>query len=248
MNVNTTILEDIGLTHAQIETYLALIELGETTTGAIIQKSKLQNSVIYNALNQLIEKGLVNFIIKGKTKHFSATNPENLIRFLDDKRERLKEILPEIIAKQKEGQEKQEAVVYYGWKGTYTAFNFILETLKEKEDYIGFAAGTGEQYSEQSKRFFEQFQKKRAEKKYRVELIANEEDRESIYKYNYGKNFGKPVYKFVNGYAPKGMIIFSDYTLTVALGENPVAVIIKSKQIAESNKRFFYKMWEMAKP
>ena len=55
MEIDTSILEDIGLTNAQIKVYLSLLELGETTSGPLIKKSKLQNSVVYNALNQLIQ-------------------------------------------------------------------------------------------------------------------------------------------------------------------------------------------------
>ena len=86
MTIDTSILEDIGLTNAQIKTYLALLELSETTTGPVIKKSGLQNSVVYNALSQLIEHGLVTFVLKGKRKYFSATSPKNLVKYVGDKK------------------------------------------------------------------------------------------------------------------------------------------------------------------
>ncbi|MFC1753776.1 TrmB family transcriptional regulator, partial [Thermoproteota archaeon] len=226
MAIDTSILKDIGLTNAQIMVYLALLELGESTSGPVIRKSKLQNSVVYNALNQLIEHGLVTFVLRGKRKYFSAENPKNLIRFVEDKKERIEELVPQLVIRQKLAKSKQEARVFLGWKGIYNAFNQILEELPKGSDYIGFAGGFEEQYTEESKRFFREFQKKRNKKQYKIKLIANETSREQVRKYEYYDRFGKPEYRFVPGFAPVGVIIFGDNVLNVAFEETPVAVII----------------------
>jgi len=248
MVLETSILEDVGLSKAQIKVYLALLELGETTSGPVIRKSRLQNSVVYNALNQLMEKGLATFVIKGKTKHFSATDPKSLIQFIEDKKEKIESLIPQLIQKQKLAKIKQEAKVFLGWRGVYNAFNHILEVLPPGSEYIGFAAGFEEQYSEETKRFFKEFQKKRANKKYKIKLIANEASRKNIEEYEYYPKFGKPEYRFVDGFAPIGVIIFDDQVLTVAFEEKPVAILVTSKQIAESHRRFFNAMWKVAKP
>ena len=63
--MDISILEDIGLTNAEIKVYLALLELGSSTAGPILEKSKLQNSVVHMTLNKLIDKGFVTFIKEG---------------------------------------------------------------------------------------------------------------------------------------------------------------------------------------
>lgn len=247
MPINTSSLEDIGLTKAQIKVYLALLELGETTSGPIIKKSQLQNSVVYNALSQLIEQGLVTFVIKGKTKYFSPADPKNLIRFIEDKKEKIEDLIPQLLAKQKLAKQKQTASIFLGWKGIYNAFNFILETLPKGSEYIAFAAGFEEQYTEESKQFFREFQKKRDLMKYKVKLITNESARQQVKKYEYYSKFSKPEYRFVPDLAPLGVIIFGDNVMNVSFGEHPVAIINTSKQIAESYRHFFYSMWKIAK-
>lgn len=246
MSIDTTVLEEIGLTNAQIKVYMCLIELGETTTGPLIRKSGLQNSVVYNSLSHLIEKGLVTFVSKGKRKYFSATNPKSLINFIEDKKERIEKLMPELIAKQKI-EEKQSASIFLGWKGIYNAFSYILEVLPKGSEYIGFAAGFEGQYNEEVTQFFREFQKKRANMRYKVKLIVNESARKQVKKYNYYSKFGKPEYRFVQGFAPVGVIIFRDNILNVAFDEVPIAVIITSKQIAESYRRCFYAMWKIGK-
>src|SRR3989344_8581739 len=153
MNVDANVLEEIGLTHAQSVVYLTLLDLGQTTSGPLIEKSKLQNSVVYNALNQLTDQGFVTFILKGKRKYFSAVDPKRLITYIDDKRENLKSILPLLTSKHTEKKVKQEARVFTGWKGVYTAFMTIIETLPAGAEYIGFGAGFEEQFSDEAKKF-----------------------------------------------------------------------------------------------
>jgi len=64
--MDVSILEDLGLRKAEISAYIALLELGSSSAGKILQKSKLQNSVVHRSLNSLMEKGLVTHIFLGK--------------------------------------------------------------------------------------------------------------------------------------------------------------------------------------
>ena len=248
MVVDTSVLKDVGLTNAQIKIYVTLLELGESSSGNIIKRSSLQNSVVYNALNQLIKKGLVAFVLRGKIKHFSATNPDFLLKLLDDKREKITELIPKLVIKQELSKLRQEARVFLGWKGVYAAFNYILDTLSKGSDYIGFAAVFETEEKEEVKQFFREFQKKRDLMKYKIKLIVNESLRKQIKSYEYYSKFGKPEYRYVHELAPPGIIIFGDNILNVSFGENPIAIITTSKQIADSYKSFFNNMWGIAKP
>ena len=52
--MDLSILEDLGLTHAEIKVYVALLELGSSTAGPLINKSQLHNSVVHRAITSLI--------------------------------------------------------------------------------------------------------------------------------------------------------------------------------------------------
>ena len=64
------LLAEIGLTERESKVYLALLELGSTTTGPLVKKSEVPNSKVYEILESLQNKGLVSWITKGKTKYF----------------------------------------------------------------------------------------------------------------------------------------------------------------------------------
>jgi sugar-specific transcriptional regulator TrmB len=242
--IDTEILEDLGLSNSEVKVYLSLLELGETTSGPLLQKSGLQNSVVYNALNHLIEKGLVSFVLKGKRKYFQATDPKNLVDFIETKKKRLVEVLP-LLAKKHE-QNKHEVKLFVGWKGVYSAFNYIIEHLPKNSEYLGFAAGAEEQFSKETKTFFEIYNRKRSEMNYDVKLIANSSARKTIASYKYEKGQKKPQYRFVEGIAFNGIIIFDDKVLQVAFEEEPIAVIISSKVMADSFRKVFLSYWNKA--
>ncbi len=47
---------------------------------------------------------------------------------------------------------------------------------------------------------------------------------------------------------PTGVIIFGNKVATIVWRETPTAFVIKSKQVADSYKKFFEDMWKIAKP
>ena len=246
--LETSVLRDIGLTNAQIKIYLTLLEFGNSKAGKLIKKSELQSSVVYNALSNLIEHGLVSFVKKDNVKFYNATNPENLVLFIEDKRNKIKELVPKLIKKKEEAYKlEQDARVYIGWKGVYHAYNKILDILPKGEEYIAFGAGFQEQHNEETVNFFKEFRKKRSIMKYDIKLILNESARKQYENYGWYKEFGLPSRKFVPGFAPIGLTIFGNYVLQVAFGDEPIAVLMHSRLIADAHRRSFYAMWKIAK-
>ena len=76
--MDISILEDIGLTNAEIKVYLSLLELGTASAGPIIEKSGLQSSVVHMTLNKLIDKGFVSFVKEGKRNYYQSSNPKHI--------------------------------------------------------------------------------------------------------------------------------------------------------------------------
>src|SRR3989344_2592275 len=98
--MNTQILEDIGLTNAEIKVYLALLELGSSTSGPIIEKSQLQSSVVFTTLSRLTDKGFVSAVKEGKRNYYQASDPKHIVEYINEKKENFESILPQLLAKQ----------------------------------------------------------------------------------------------------------------------------------------------------
>ncbi len=91
-------LEALGLNQKEAKIYLALLELGETTVARIAKKSKIQRTTIYDVINSLKEKGLVSITPKNKKKCYTASDPRQLEEKLEERKNILKSILPELLS------------------------------------------------------------------------------------------------------------------------------------------------------
>ncbi len=238
------ILEEIGLTDSQIIVYTTLLELGQTKSGNIIKIAQIAGSVVYRALDDLIQKGLVTFIIKSKTKYFSATEPKNIMHLWEDKKSKLADLIPEL-ENISLSQNQPETKMFIGWKGIQTAFNSVLEILPKGSEYLAFALGSNKNEPKSVKVFFENYQLKRIKMKYKVKLIVNRSDK-NVFETRF-KNVKNWQIKYVNDFAPRGIGIYGDTVLIASFEDIPTAVMINSKQIANSFRFMFDAIWKIKK-
>src|SRR3989338_463264 len=74
------VLEQVGLSKNETKVYLALLEIGAATAGEIASQAKIHRTNVYDAMERLLEKGLVTFTTDDHdSRVFDATSPENLI-------------------------------------------------------------------------------------------------------------------------------------------------------------------------
>ena len=246
------VLYQLGLTKSEVKVYITLLELGSSTTGPIMDKAKVSSSKIYGILGRLIEKGLVSFIIKSKTKYYRASSPESLLDYVNEKedeirnqKQQVKNMIPELKLKQKLLENKQEAQIYMGWKGLMNAFNFILEDLKNGDEYIAFSQAQREEDSKEVKLFFIQYQRKREEKKLKVKLIADKSQK-NVFNNEPYKKFKNFNVKYIEN-SPPGIVISRNNIFISTFEIIPVGVVITSKEISDSFRKYFYNEWEKAK-
>jgi len=238
--MDVTPFEDIGLTNAEIKAYIALLELGITKVGAVIEKSGLQSSVVHNCLHKLQEKGLVSYMKKGQIKHYKATDPNNFVNFIDEKKRNFKKILPELLLKQKLAEDRNEAVIYEGWKGV---MNMIVESIKNSkkgDEYLFFSADI-KPINQEIQDFFRKFDPKRKAKGLIVKGIALTKLRH-LFEDRVKRGFMQM--KYSEQPIPPNMSICNDNVALFNWGEKPVAYLIYSKQLAEKYRNFFYSIWD----
>ena len=84
-------LQEADLTGNEAKIYLALLELGSALAGEITKKSGINRTNVYDALDRLIEKGIVSYVITANRKYFEATNPERIISYLEEKENAIKD-------------------------------------------------------------------------------------------------------------------------------------------------------------
>jgi sugar-specific transcriptional regulator TrmB len=245
--MDTKLLEDIGLTKGEIAVYFALLELGSSTVGPIVDKSRVSSSKAYNILERLIHKGLVSHVIKENTKYFDAASPKRILDYMKEKEKQLNEqtnnvekIMPELLLKQKMVR-KQQVNVFEGIKGIKTVREKSLRELKKGDEFyiLGASASSNERLHD----YWLNYHKRRSEQGIKVKLLMNQdsptadlEDRNHI-----SNTFAK--YMPINASTPSWIEIYKDRTVIGVPTENPVAVEIENQDVAKSFKSYFEALW-----
>lgn len=243
--MDVSILEDLGLTQAEIKVYLALLELGNSSAGAILQKSGLQNSVVHRALNSLIEKGLISYILEGKKKIYQATNPENFHDFINDKTRKFDEILPELKKKQQISKSPSFAEVFKGKRGINQLYTTLLNS--GGKEYNTFGGGSQVTYDVMGENWWRNLHAKRISKRIRCRQVFDETIR------SFGNELKKKTITKIK-FLPKGYaqlqetVIIGDYVGIAIFTENPYGVLIKDKVVADGYRKQFEILWNKATP
>ena len=232
-----SVLEDLGLSKGEVKVYVVLLGLGPTKVGRIIEKSGMASSAVHNSLNSLIAKGLISYLKTGKIKFYQAVPPKQLINFIDDKKNRVLGILPELELKEKLATEKQEAEIFKGMKGIMAMLNLLIEDAKKGDEYLFFAINVDKQ-NEEIQKFFISYDIKRKDKGLNVKGLAPA----SLKKLFEERKILRM--KYPDFPIPSNTSICNNKIALFSWGEKPVGYLIGSQQIAELYKDFFRQIWE----
>jgi len=252
--MNTAVLEEIGFTKGEIKVYFTLLDLGNTTSGPIILKSRVARSKVYEILERLKEKGLVTESIQRNTKYFQAASPERILDYIKNKEVQLKKdensflkLLPELINKQNFKGEPQEAKVYVGIEGIKTLYQEILNQFSKGDEYLAMTFSNSSLDNPSIIGMFQKFHQKRGETKAKAKILSNNQDTLTIEKMNYSST---PLYEFriTKQVLPTGIAIAKNMVITFNWGKNPTAFVINCKENANQYRKFFYDTWKEAKP
>ncbi len=242
--MDISILEELGLTHSEIKVYTTLLELGSSSAGLILDRSNLQNSVVHRALNSLINKGLINFILEGKIKKYQATDPENFYNFIEDKKRKFEQILPELKLKQKMAKNYEQATVFKGKRGINELYNLLLNS--GGKEYNTFGGGSSVTYQIMGETWWKNLHSKRIAKKIKCRQIFDETIR------NFGNELNKKPLtkiKFLSREFEQlqETIIIGDNLGIAIFTKNPYGILIKDQLVTEGYRKQFEILWKEAK-
>lgn len=243
--MDTKLLRDIGLTETEIKVYLALLGLGTTSAGRIVEETGVYRKNLYDALNKLVEKGLVTYVIENKIKFFQPKNPDNLMTYLDEqktkvdeKKSEIEKLLPELKSKFTSLTPEIESEIYRGTEGIKT---ILKQCLDYKEVLMIGATGDVEN---RLPYFWPHYNKKREKLKCKWKLLLTYEARNKpITKSKYYEY--KILPKILSGM--NVIYIYGDYVANVLWLEKPMAFVIRHKTLADNYRKYFDYLWKSVK-
>ena len=254
--MNSEVLKEIGLTDSESKVYLALLELGDSTRIDLVKKSKIAGSKIYEVLEKLQEKGLASVYLKNKIKHFKPTNPNQILSFLESKKEKIiniekkaKLILPQLLLSYNSSIEDEEVEVLSGIKGLEVIFREQIDTLK-KDDIcyvISGTWGTGEEQESLVQTFFEKIHLMRENKKIKTKMLFNLKQKDTTEKLYSSKRFPLTTTRYIEHASPVAINLYKDRTVVIIFGKKISSICISSQDVSNSFLEYFNMLWGQAK-
>lgn len=244
-----SVLKRIGLTEGEVRVYLALLELGSSTTGPIIEQSGITSSKVYLILERLGQKGLVSQILKNNVKWFQIADPNRILEYLHDRMSELrfdeakvKEVLPVLRARKNLLTHEQETSMFEGPRGLRSARLEFISDMKAGDEYLVFGS---EELDEKAARTIRSIHADNEERGIRTRLIYRMEKAQAQRLF---KRYPLTKVRIVKDILPSSVAITEDKVLLMAHGERPIQVLIKARPIARSYNMFFESIWENATP
>ena len=242
-------LKQIGLTEGEAKAYLALLKIGSSSAGKIVKESGVSYSKIYEVLGRLLEKGIISYNIKQKTKYFQAIEPERLLDFLNKKEIELKEnkrllgkIIPEL-QNLKDKKDLQESEIFTGINGIKTAYEILLKDADYKNPLLYFYI-YDQRYVSTLDLFYSQLFHYFRKLNIKLRGISTIDFKNSKY---YSKPPGFVDLRFIDFPLPSTIDLYKDKILQTIWGENPTGILINSKEVADNYRRYFNEVWKVAK-
>ncbi len=227
------VLKQLGLTDSEVDVYLDLVIHGDSLASEIASRSKITRTYVYDALEHLIDKGIISYVLKNNRKIFQARAPDKLIEYveykeklLEKQKQDIKKLVPELKKLQTPKLNKPVVEVLEGPEGLKTALNDIV---KEGHEIYAWG-GTDESYKYLPEFILKKYIREKAEKKIKTIQLYSEGKLplEGLFYKNIKipKEYSAPV--TVGTYGKKTVLfIWTDI---------PVIVLIDSKEVADSFK------------
>lgn len=240
------LLKEFDLTDSETKLYLKLLNVGSGTASSIAKKAKVHRRLAYDNFKSLSQKGLVSYVDKENKRIYKPVNPKRLEELIDERRKNLKELeekletaLPNLIAKYKsKGKESREVKILEGKEGIKTLFN---DEIRQGEKI--YLIGTPKESEEILKYFLPGYTRKRKEKEIKIKGIFEHKMKEIVKKKkSIEAQFLPKDYK-----SDVSISIYGNKTGIIFWIEEPLVIMIKDEEAANSFMNYFKLIWEAAR-
>lgn len=247
-------LKKIGFSDKEASIYIQLIRLGAQPVSVIAERAQINRTTTYDIIESLIKKGLISSIKKDGITHFKALDPKQLLSYLEREKvehvkqlekqqKEIEDLLPALISLENPESTKPKVSFYEGEKGMRQAYE---DTLTSNETILAYA--NVEEMHKGLPNFFPEYYRRRSiKKKIHVKCIApNNKTSKERYKQDKKENREMvliPQAKY--DFSPE-INIYEDKVLYTSWREK-MAILIKSKEIADFHKKMYKLCWQQAK-
>lgn len=126
-------LKELGLTDNEIKVYLILLENGILNPTKIAEKTGMHRSYIYDTLERLLDRGVINTVLVNNKKHYQPVDPKVLRETFELKLRKLNAILPNLSGLFQATKEETRVELHRGKRVYRTLLKYLIANMKKND-------------------------------------------------------------------------------------------------------------------
>lgn len=242
------ILESIGLDSNQSKLYVAGLQIGTAPASDYAKTTGINRITAYNMLEELVQRGYFTVVKKVRAKWYAPVAPEYVALEARKNADAMERALPELRSLQGSTYRKPRVRFFEGWEGVRHVYD---DTLTAESEVLNFAnSGVVRKYWP---KYDEEYVDERVKRGIRLRGIApndvagrrvHGEDTEKLREIRLVPDTDFDFTNEINIYDSKVAICSFDSGLKGS--GDMFAVIIESKEVAETQRQIFEMAWRYA--
>lgn len=235
-------LKELGLTDNEVRIYLLLLKQGMMNPSEISQKLGLHRGYIYDALERMQEKEVVNSILKANKKHYQATSPENIVELLRLKLENFQKIVPDLKKIMEITKEDTKVELHKGRRVYRTLLKDMMAAKKIREEALLIGVDEDTLINEVEPIYLKQYLNYIKIKNIKERIIIKKGSRRLKYK---NLEYRELDEKYIGKTA---QIIYGNKVAIFILGIPYYLIVIENKEVVDTYRRQFELLWKISIP
>lgn len=240
-------LSALGLSKNESIIYSTLLRLGTVQAGPLVKETRLHRMLVYEALDNLSERGLISVVHKKNIKVFQASDP---ILLLDQAR-KIDEIAKAVVPELRKLQKNQDVVTVrtlIGREGFITNLQEVIESASRQKDktmcIIGGAKDSN--FYDTIGDWYDSYTKFLEKCKVKKRLLAPESFSD-IFKERFASEDGTILCTLPHGLTSPTYTRITEEMVTIEMYEPHITIIqIRNKAVARGYLDSFELLWKSA--
>ena len=233
-------LKELGLTDNEIKVYLILLEHGVLNPTKLAEKTGLHRSYIYDTLERLLDKGIINTVLVDNKKNYQPVDPKALREIFELKLRQLDTILPQLSGLFQSTKEETRIELHRGKRVYRTLIKDLLANIKKNE--VVYLLGVDENILETVEPIY---------LKQYFNIIKDKNIKEKIIIARGGKKLDEEhlEYREIDPkYLDETTVVIYQSKVFIFIWGTPYHLItIESPKVANTYRKQFEIMWNIAK-
>ncbi|MFZ6015458.1 MAG: TrmB family transcriptional regulator [Patescibacteria group bacterium] len=233
-------LRKLGLQKSEITIYLFLLQNGLSGPPEISRATGIARPNCYTTLQSLKASNFIEERRYGKRKKYSPKNPDNILNFIESKKQILNSLLPDLNAMHASKSGKPSVIFYEGFEEIKQLYNQTLEA----EVAYGLAS-TNKLFKQNPDFFADHLKRCKARNMIFYDILTQDSKKEAL-------EINKPILKglYQMKFLPKDIslsadiLIWNDKISLYSFEKDVTAMVIKNQQLADALKIIYKLAWD----